>query len=197
MQNYFSRFLPTLVVEHIDHSMLSWFLVAVCSQHCFKNPYLVSKIVEVLFVIHPNVQDRTGDTYSKFLQHELTQNMLPSALMKFYTDVETTGANSEFYDKFAIRYHISLILKGMWKSTIHRTTIINESKSGTQFVKFINMLMNDTTFLLDESLESLKRIHEIQVFITLIHTSFSPRTTLQFFVSIRSHSNKKKFFFVD
>ncbi len=34
--------------------------------------------------------------------------------------------------------------------------------SGKQFVRYINMLINDTTFLLDESLESLKRIHEIQ-----------------------------------
>jgi ubiquitin conjugation factor E4 B len=29
-------------------------------------------------------------------------------------------------------------------------------------VKFINMLMNDTTFLLDESMDALKRIHEVQ-----------------------------------
>lgn len=36
------------------------------------------------------------------------------------------------------------------------------SRTGKQFVKFVNMLINDTTFLLDESLESLKRIHEIQ-----------------------------------
>lgn len=50
----------------------------------------------------------------------------------------------------------------MWASPTHRATIVKESKSGKQFVKFINMLMNDTTFLLDESLESLKRIHEIQ-----------------------------------
>lgn len=35
-------------------------------------------------------------------------------------------------------------------------------RTGKQFVKFVNMLINDTTFLLDESLESLKRIHEIQ-----------------------------------
>ena len=33
---------------------------------------------------------------------------------------------------------------------------------GKEFVKFVNMLMNDTTFLLDESLDCLKRIHEIQ-----------------------------------
>ncbi|KAF5301989.1 hypothetical protein FQA39_LY19071 [Lamprigera yunnana] len=32
--------------------------------------------------------------------------------------------------------------------------------------KVVNMLMNDTTFLLDESLESLKRIHELQELIT-------------------------------
>lgn len=34
--------------------------------------------------------------------------------------------------------------------------------TGKQFVKFVNMLMNDTTFLLDESLDCLKRIHEVQ-----------------------------------
>ena len=79
-----------------------------------------------------------------------------------FSDVEQTGASSEFYDKFTIRYHISIIMKSMWESQIHKIAIINESKSGKQFVKFINMLMNDTTFLLDESMDALKRIHEVQ-----------------------------------
>lgn len=61
------------------------------------------------------------------------------------------------------RYHISHLFKGMWASAIHRRAMIDESKTGKQFVKFINMLMNDTTFLLDECLEYLKRIHEVQV----------------------------------
>ena len=30
------------------------------------------------------------------------------------------------------------------------------------FVKFVNMLMNDTTYLLDESMETLKSIREAQ-----------------------------------
>lgn len=96
------------------------------------------------------------------MAHPISRTLLASYLMKFYTDVETTGSSSEFYDKFSIRYHISLILKSMWDSPVHRKSIIDESNNGNQFVKFINMLMNDTTFLLDESLESLKRIHEIQ-----------------------------------
>lgn len=51
----------------------------------------------------------------------------------------------------------------MWDSPTHRLVMVNESNSGKQFVKFVNMLMNDTTFLLDECLQYLKRIHETQV----------------------------------
>ena len=43
-------------------------------------------------------------------------------------DVETTGASSEFYDKFQIRYHISIIFKNLWENPIHRQAIIKESK---------------------------------------------------------------------
>lgn len=51
----------------------------------------------------------------------------------------------------------------MWSMPIPRLVMVNESKAGSQFVRFVNMLMNDTTFLLDECLEYLKRIHETQV----------------------------------
>lgn len=40
--------------------------------------------------------------------------------------------------------------------------MIIKKSQGKQFVRFINMIINDATFLLDESLESLKRIHEVQ-----------------------------------
>lgn len=67
-----------------------------------------------------------------------------------------------FVESF-FRYHISHLFKNMWESPIHRQAMICESKTGKQFVKFVNMLINDTTFLLDECLEYLKRINETQV----------------------------------
>ena len=82
--------------------------------------------------------------------------------MRFYTEVEQTGSSNEFYDKFTIRYHISIIMKSMWESGVHKMAIVLESNNGKNFIKFINMMMNDTTFLLDESLDALKRIHEVQ-----------------------------------
>jgi ubiquitin conjugation factor E4 B len=42
--------------------------------------------------------------------------------------VEQTGASSEFYDKFTIRYHISIIIKSMWESAVHKIAIVSESK---------------------------------------------------------------------
>lgn len=50
----------------------------------------------------------------------------------------------------------------MFTSPTHLSSCFFTFSSGKQFVRYINMLINDTTFLLDESLESLKRIHEVQ-----------------------------------
>ena len=46
----------------------------------------------------------------------------------YFVDVESTGSSNEFYDKFGIRYHISIILKGLWKRPIHRQALIMESR---------------------------------------------------------------------
>ena len=61
--------------------------------------------------------------------------------MRFYTEVEQTGSSNEFYDKFTIRYHISIIMKSMWESPtgVHKMAIVHESANGKNFIKFINM----------------------------------------------------------
>ena len=105
--------------------------------------------------------------YFRIMGHTICQESLPSSLMRFYTEVEQTGSSNEFYDKFTIRYHISIIIKSMWDSAVHKMAIISESHNGKNFIKFINMMMNDTTFLLDESLDALKRIHDVQVQLTI------------------------------
>ncbi|XP_059048694.1 ubiquitin conjugation factor E4 B [Achroia grisella] len=156
------QYVPQIVADYIEDPIITWLLNAICHSHLIKNPYLIAKIVEVLFVINLSVPLKLKNVYEKFMDHPLSQTALPSALMKFYTDIETTGQSTEFYDKFTIRFHISIILKGMWERPIHKQAIVKESRSGRQFVKFINMLMNDTTFLLDECLTYLKRIHEAQ-----------------------------------
>lgn len=80
--------------------LLAWLL---CAADRLKKPYLSAKLVEVLFCAHVA---GCGSLASRLLALPRAQQRLGPALMRFYTDVESTGAASEFYDKFTIRYHI-------------------------------------------------------------------------------------------
>ena len=50
----------------------------------------------------------------------------------------------------------------LWDIGIYKTKMIECSKNETLFVKFVNLLMNDTTYLLDESLAKLTKIRDIE-----------------------------------
>lgn len=147
--------------DPVMNDIVTFFVVFVCSPNYISNPYLVAKIVEVLFVMNPSIQPAASKIHEMILSHPLALDNLAPALMNFYTDVETTGSSNEFYDKFSIRYHISIIMKSLWEDLGHRAAIMKQSRTA-QFVRFVNMLINDTTFLLDESLDSLKSINETQ-----------------------------------
>lgn len=45
----------------------------------------------------------------------------------FIIEVEQTGASSQFYDKFNIRYNISHIMKTIWNHPAHRKKLREES----------------------------------------------------------------------
>ncbi|XP_075695419.1 ubiquitin conjugation factor E4 B isoform X1 [Rhinoderma darwinii] len=156
------QYAPQVLFESCTQDVATFLVVLLCNQNYIRNPYLVAKLVEVMFVTNPAIQHRTQKFFEMIEGHPLSIKLLVPSLMKFYTDVEHTGATSEFYDKFTIRYHISTIFKSLWQNPAHHGTFMEEFNSGKQFVRYINMLINDTTFLLDESLESLKRIHEMQ-----------------------------------
>merc|ERR1712015_143105 len=104
------QFAPQTLEDSWTQDLVTFFLVLVSSTHILKNPYLVSKFVEILFVADPSFQ-RIGGHSSRLhdlvTSHPLSPKILASSLMRFYTDVESTGASSEFYDKFSIRYHIA------------------------------------------------------------------------------------------
>lgn len=95
--------------------------------------------------------------------HPMALKHLMPALMHFYIEVEQTGASSQFYDKFNARRNISYILKVVWNNSVHREALNIEARNVDKFVRFINLMINDVTYLMDESLSELTQIHNIQV----------------------------------
>lgn len=129
------------------------------------NPHLKGRLVEALFIGSlPTQDDRPGFMIEIFDTNEIVTNHLLYALLEFYVVVEKTGSSSQFYDKFNSRYHISLILEQLWKNPHYRNQLIYQSEQNEEFfIRFVARMLNDLTFLLDESLRQLAEIHKIQV----------------------------------
>lgn len=61
----------------------------------------------------------------------------------FSTDVETTGSSNEFYDKFSIRYHISIIMKSLWEDLGHRQAIMKQSRWDRQMAVLAYIMIGE------------------------------------------------------
>ncbi|KAF7346366.1 U-box domain-containing protein [Mycena sanguinolenta] len=144
--------------------LLIFVLTFLNSTWYIKNPFLKSKINDVLFFgIWGYGRERNGLLGNMLNTHPMALKHLMPALTHFYIEVEQTGASSQFYDKFSARRNISYILKVVWDNPTHREALNSEAaRDGDKFVRFVNLMINDVTYLMDESLSELTQIHTIQ-----------------------------------
>ncbi|KAJ3542484.1 hypothetical protein NMY22_g3494 [Coprinellus aureogranulatus] len=144
--------------------LLVFILTFLTSTWYIKNPFLKSKINDVLFMSTRYYgRERHGVLGNMLNSHPLALKHLIPALTHFYIEVEQTGASSQFYDKFHARRNIASALKIVWDNPTHRAALKNEANNVDKFVKFVNLMINDVTYLLDESLGEMAQIHAIQV----------------------------------
>lgn len=123
-----------------------------------RNPYLRSKLVDILHGWAIPDLEQVFDAYPILAEH------LAPKLMRFYIEVERTGASSQFYDKFNIRYAISAILHCIWEHPVYRERLRAEAQTDrSTFIHFINFILNDVSFLLDETRMKLIDIHQHQL----------------------------------
>lgn len=82
--------------------LLIFILTFLTSTWYIKNPFLKSKINDVLFLgIWGYGRERSGVLGTMLNSDKMALKWLMPALMHFYIEVEQTGASSQFYDKFS------------------------------------------------------------------------------------------------
>ncbi|CAG0888897.1 unnamed protein product [Darwinula stevensoni] len=158
------------MMKRFSHQVKKLYRSKACSEAAILDPDLLGSCMSfysrVAVYLLKLVREKGESTVDPSLPLPSQVPFLFAALPEWYiediAEFLLFVVNSEFYDKFTIRYYISMIFKSIWDMRNHHDAMVRESNSGKQFVKFINMLINDMTFLLDESLDSLKRIHEVQ-----------------------------------
>ncbi|CCL99711.1 uncharacterized protein FIBRA_01733 [Fibroporia radiculosa] len=160
---YVTRESPDSLDLSGKNEILIWALTYLTSTWYIKNPFLKAKLVEVLFYACWNWGGRRSAMTTTLNSHPIALKYLVPALTHFYIEVEQTGASSQFYDKFNSRRNIAYLFKTIWENPMHREALKSEAKDNIEkFVRFVNLMINDVTYLMDESLSELSKIHEIQ-----------------------------------
>ncbi|KKK13167.1 ubiquitin conjugation factor E4 [Aspergillus ochraceoroseus] len=135
------------------------------SSEYIKNPYLKAGLVSILFRgTWPRPGGANGVLVDLLNSMPFANEYLLHALMNFYIEAEHTGTHTQFFDKFNIRYEIFQIIKCIWPNTLYRTKLYHQSKQNLDFfVRFVNLLLNDVTFVLDESFGNFMTIYKTQL----------------------------------
>ena len=156
------RNMPQIISSTQSDELVVLCITFLRSSEYIKNPYLKSGLATIMFHGIWPVYNRSRGVLGDLLNALpfATEHLL-HALMKFYIEVENTGTHTQFFDKFNIRYEIFQIIKCIWPNTIYRERLSQEAKVNLDFfVRFVNLLLNDVTFVLDESLSAFAQIHK-------------------------------------
>jgi ubiquitin conjugation factor E4 B len=128
-----------------------------------KNPYIRAKQVEIFFALVVNDEERRTSVFSSLDRR--VHRLLIGNMMKFYVQVESLGTSTAFYDKFSIRYHLTKVLLKLLSFDPSGFDLkeLERALDDSTFVRFINLCVSDSTYLLDESLSKLSEIREKQM----------------------------------
>ncbi|KAF2709186.1 ubiquitin conjugation factor E4 [Pleomassaria siparia CBS 279.74] len=155
--------MPLIITSTQSEELMMICIVFLRSSEYIKNPYLKSGLVTILYhgvwEVRGHKKGVLGDA---LFAHKFATKHLLHSLMKFYNECESTGAHTQFYDKFNIRYEIFQVIKCIWPNPIYRENLATEARVNLDFfVQFVNLLLNDVTFVLDESFTAFTQIHEL------------------------------------
>ncbi|XP_019185714.1 PREDICTED: probable ubiquitin conjugation factor E4 [Ipomoea nil] len=159
----FASRIPRALDGILLDDFMNFIIMFMGSPQYIRNPYLRAKMVEVLNCWMPR-RSGSSATTTLFEGHQLSLEYLVRNLLKLYVDIEFTGSHTQFYDKFNIRHNIAELLEYLWQVPSHRNAwrqIAKEEEKGV-YLNFLNFLINDSIYLLDESLNKILELKELE-----------------------------------
>nr|XP_023015163.1 ubiquitin conjugation factor E4 A [Leptinotarsa decemlineata] len=146
--------------------ILSFVLIYMGSKRYMKNPHIRARLAECMECLLPQDNSMNLHTQKMFREHPHRLQIVRS-LMDVYVAIETT----EFEQKFNYRRPIYSAFKCIWEYEELRECFRLEGKEAEKnieatnqplFLKFINLVINDAIYLLDDALMNLAKLKEMQ-----------------------------------
>ncbi|RMZ81007.1 hypothetical protein DV738_g2496, partial [Chaetothyriales sp. CBS 135597] len=167
--------LPQVISQHQSEELIMLCITFLRNSEYIKNPYLKASLVTILFRgTWKWRQGGPGILADQYNGMEFARKNLLHSLMKFFIEAEFMGGHGQFFDKFNVRFEIFQVIKCIWPNNVYREQLSREAKVNTEFfVRFVNLLLNDVTFVLDESFTSFHTIHELTRELSLAGTTLN------------------------
>lgn len=153
--------LMTLIITFMGNSSL------------MQNPHLRARFAEILECLMPH-QSHHNPSFigcaDLFESHPLVDELAKS-LVSVFVSIEMTGEGVQFEQKFTYRRPMYVVLEYLWGRPLHRKVLINLAEEAEEninssrpplFLSFINLLINDAIFLLDEALQYMNQLKEAE-----------------------------------
>ncbi|MEW5316627.1 MAG: hypothetical protein WDW38_007987 [Sanguina aurantia] len=171
---YISQAAPSLLPSLPLEDFMLFAVTFMASPLYIRSPYLRAKLSQVLQQWLP--QDEEGRSRQPrgrgmvelshlYQGHPMVLQHLVPVLIKLYADIENAGRAGAFYIKFNMRAAIGDILKYLWAQPHHRQRwrecAALQGGRG-DYLRFVNVLINDSVYLLDESVTCLKSIRKLE-----------------------------------
>lgn len=156
--------LPWIITSTQCDELLTMCITFLRNSEYIKNPGLKAGLVQILYYgVLPYSRKSKGILGDLLNSSKFALQNLFHALMQIYIECESSGTHTQFYDKFNVRYEIFQVIRCIWTNPVYRENLEIESRvNHAFFVQFVNLTLNDVTFLLDESFGAFKQIHALQ-----------------------------------
>ncbi|XP_077985047.1 ubiquitin conjugation factor E4 A-like [Glandiceps talaboti] len=156
------------------HHLLTFITLYMGTPERMTNPHLRARMAETLETLMPS--ERAGLLCSMSSRDDLYKEnrlakLLSTALIHVFVSIECTGDPNQFEQKFNYRRPMYKVLDYVWKMDVHRDSIKElcveaekeiDAVNPPLFLRFINLLLNDSIFLLDEAFQLLTQVKDMQ-----------------------------------
>lgn len=157
-----------------QNSILTMIMIFMGSSERVRNPHLRARLAEGLESLLPHKDGGRGfsDSWKAtlFATHPHRLEIVPN-LLRVFVGIEVTGQSVQFEQKFNYRRPMYIIMEYLWNTAEQQECFKKLACDAEQnmeavdppiFLRFINLLINDAIYLLDESLTNLQAISKMQ-----------------------------------
>ena len=157
--------------EEVKSVFITMILIFMGSNKRARNPHLRANFAEGLESLLPKERSMGFSMGSELFRDHPHRLFIVENLLNVFVSIEMTGQSVSFEQKFNYRRPMYLVMEFLWSideqrecfKRLSREAEINiDNVEAPIFLRFVNVLINDSIYLLDESLTNLAQIRELE-----------------------------------